>query len=59
VLIVAVSMLEVIDAKDDVDGVVGDFCSILIIAGVPENEVVAIRLFDVVTSDTWHGSRLM
>lgn len=51
-------MLEVMDASDD-DVVVGDFCSILIIAGVPENEVVAMRLFDVVTSDTWHGSRLI
>lgn len=52
-------MLDVIEASDDVDVVVGDFCSILIIAGVPENEVVAMRLFDVVTSDTWHGSRLI
>jgi hypothetical protein len=48
-------MLEEMEASDvdDVDVVVGDFCSILIIAGAPaENEVVAMRLFDVVTSDT-------
>lgn len=61
-LFVTQSMLADDDVKlpaDDVVVVVGDFCSILIIAGVPEKEVVARRLFDVVTSDTWHGSRLI
>lgn len=52
-------MLEEMEANDADDVVVGDFCSILIIAGAPENEAVARRLFDVVTSDTWHGSRLI
>jgi hypothetical protein len=45
------SMLEVMEASDDDDVVVGDFCSILMIAGVPANEA-ASRLLDVVTSDT-------
>jgi hypothetical protein len=50
----------VIDARVDCEVLVGDFCSILIIVGVPAvNEVVASRLFEVVTSDTWHGSRLI
>lgn len=53
------SMLEEMEANDADDVVVGDFCSILIIAGAPENDAVARRLFDVVTSDTWHGSRLI
>ena len=50
------SMLEEIDAVivDD-DVVVGDFCSILIKCGVPAK----LKLFDVVISDTWHGSRLI
>lgn len=47
----AESMLDVIDASADEDVVVGDFCSIFMIAGVPENEA-AMRLFDVVTSLT-------
>lgn len=45
-------MLDVIEASDEDDVVVGDFCSILIMAGAPENEAVAMRLLDVVTSDT-------
>lgn len=45
-------MLEEMEARDDDEVVVGDFCSILMIAGVPEKEVVAIKLLDVVTSDT-------
>lgn len=53
------SMLDEMEASDEDEVVVGDFCSILIIAGVPENDVVAMRLLDVVTSDTWHGSRLI
>lgn len=62
-LLLLASMLaddDVIDVIFDCDVLVGDFCSILIIVGVPaENEVVASRLFDVVTSETWHGSRLI
>lgn len=46
------SMLDEMEASDEDEVVVGDFCSILIIAGVPENDVVAMRLLDVVTSDT-------
>lgn len=54
-------MLDDMDARvaPAADEVVGDFCSILIIAGAPENEAAAKRLLDVVTSDTWHGSRLI
>jgi len=48
-----------IDVKFDCDVLVGDFCSILIIVGVPAENDVASKLFDVVTSDTWHGSRLI
>jgi hypothetical protein len=46
-------MLAYDDVKLPTDDVVvvGDFCSILIIAGEPEKEVER-RLFDVVTSDT-------
>lgn len=57
-LLEAESMLDEMEAREE-DVVVGDFCSILIIAGVPEKEVVAMRLFEVVTSETWHGSRLI
>lgn len=44
-------MLEEMEVRAADDVVVGDFCSILMIAGVPENEV-AMRLLEVVTSDT-------
>lgn len=40
-----------VDTEDDVE-VVGDFCSILISAGDADNDVVVMKLFDVVTSDT-------
>lgn len=61
-LLFCASMLDelVMDVKFDCDVLVGDFCSILIIVGVPAvNDAVASKLFDVVTSDTWHGSRLI
>lgn len=53
-------MLDVMEVTiEGADVVVGDFCSILISVGVPEKELVAMRLLDVVISDTWHGSRLI
>lgn len=59
-LFVNVSILEDVKLVAAVVVVVGDFCSILIIAwGCEVKEVVERRLFDVVTSDTWHGSRLI
>lgn len=50
-LCAVVSMLDVMEVAID-EVVVGDFCSILIRVGVPEKELVAMRLLDVVISDT-------
>lgn len=68
-VVVAVSIVELLEVKtedvvvtigDESMQFVGEFCSILMRAG---NEVVGVLgpklLFEVVTSDTWHGSRFI